>query len=626
MATENLKKKQLRYNEYYDMQAIFDDLYDKSKNKPNYRFYKLMGLITKPENIELAYRNIKRNTGSKTKGTDSITIVDLEKLTVEEIVTEVQRRLENYSPSKVRRVLIPKPYSDKMRPLGIPCMWDRLIQQCIKQVLEPICEAKFYNHSYGFRPNRSCQDALARCSHLMQLTKLHYVVDIDIKGFFDNVNHGKLIKQIWNLGIQDKQLICIIGKMLKAPIEGEGIPTKGTPQGGILSPLLSNIVLNELDWWIANQWEYMKTEKDYSRVRDNKGTKRIDNSHKYRALKTTGLKEIYIVRYADDFKIFCRNYETASKIFIATKNWLNERLGLEISPEKSKIVNLKTNYSEYLGIKLKVTPKRNKYVLLSHMSDSRKEKAIKTIRDRINLIGKEATPKNVNLYNSTILGIQNYYKTATNINKDCKEIYFRTTRHQYNRLRDRSKNQKFNHSKNKSKCYEKYYGSYNIRETYVAGTILFPIYAVTTKNPLGFDQNICSYTEKGRMLIHKKLSNISTVILNYLLENPVGNRSIEYNDNRISLYVAQNGKDAVTGRPLVIGNMHCHHKIPRSKGGTDKYDNLIFISDDVHILIHATKQETIDKYLKALNLDAKMIDKINKLRLLVGNEELSNIG
>ena len=290
MATENLKKKQLRYNEYYDMQAIFDDLYDKSKNKPNYRFYQLMGLITKPENIELAYRNIKRNTGSKTKGTDSITIVDLEKLTVEEIVTEVQRRLENYSPSKVRRVLIPKPYSDKMRPLGIPCMWDRLIQQCIKQVLEPICEAKFYNHSYGFRPNRSCQDALARCSHLMQLTKLHYVVDIDIKGFFDNVNHGKLIKQIWNLGIQDKQLICIIGKMLKAPIEGEGIPTKGTPQGGILSPLLSNIVLNELDWWIANQWEYMKTEKDYSRVRDNKGTKRIDNSHKYRALKTTGLK------------------------------------------------------------------------------------------------------------------------------------------------------------------------------------------------------------------------------------------------------------------------------------------------------------------------------------------------
>ena len=382
MATKNLKRKQLRYNEYYDMQQIFDDLYNKSKNKTNYKFYKLMDIIIKPENIELAYRNIKRNTGSKTKGTDSITIKDLEKLTIDEIVNEVQKRLYNYSPSKVRRVLIPKPYSDKQRPLGIPCMWDRLIQQCIKQVLEPICEAKFYNHSYGFRPNRSCQDALARCSHLMQLTNLHYVVDIDIKGFFDNVNHEKLMKQMWSLGIQDKQLLCVIGKMLKAPIDKEGVPTKGTPQGGILSPLLSNIVLNELDWWIANQWEYMKTDKNYSRIRDNKGTLRIDNSHKYRALKTTKLKEIYIVRYADDFKIFCRNYEMASKVFIATQNWLKERLGLDISPEKSKIVNLKTGYSEFLGIKLKVTPKRNKYVLKSHMSDSRKEKAIKTIKKK----------------------------------------------------------------------------------------------------------------------------------------------------------------------------------------------------------------------------------------------------
>lgn len=622
MTTKNLKKKQLRYNEYYDMQDIFDDLYDKSKNKPNYKFYKLIDLIIKPENIELAYRNIKRNTGSKTKGTDSITIKDLEKLTIDEIVKEVQTRLNNYTPSKVRRVLIPKSYSDKKRPLGIPCMWDRLIQQCIKQVLEPICEAKFYNHSYGFRPNRSCQDALARCSHLMQLTGLHYVVDIDIKGFFDNVNHEKLIKQIWNLGIQDKRLICIIGKILKAPIEGEEIPIKGTPQGGILSPLLSNIVLNELDWWIANQWEYMKTKKDYSRVRDNKGTPRVDNSHKYRALKTTRLKEIYIVRYADDFKIFCRDYDTASKIFIATKNWLKERLDLEISPEKSKIVNLKTNYSEYLGIKLKVTLKRNKYVLKSHMSDSRKEKAIKTIKEKIDIIGKNATPKNVKLYNSTILGIQNYYKTATNINKDCKEIYFKTTRHQYNRLRDKSKNQKFGQKKTKSKCYEKYYGDYDIKETYVAGIILFPIYAVKTKPPLGFDQNICSYTEQGRMLIHKKLANISTIILNYLLENPVAGQSIEYNDNRISLYVAQNGKDAITGRPLEIGKMHCHHKIPRVMSGTDAYSNLIFISDEIHILIHATTEDTINKYLKTLNLDVKMIDKINKLRLLVGNEEL----
>lgn len=134
-------------------------------------------------------------------------------------------------------------------------MEDRLIQQCIYQILEPICEAKFYAHSYGFRPNRSSHHAVSRAMYLINKHKLHYVVNVDIKGFFDNVDHGKLLKQLWTIGIQDKNLLCIISKMLKAEVENIGITYKGTPQGGILSPLLANVVLNELDWWIYSQWE-----------------------------------------------------------------------------------------------------------------------------------------------------------------------------------------------------------------------------------------------------------------------------------------------------------------------------------------------------------------------------------
>jgi len=129
---------------------------------------------------------------------------------------------------------------------------DRLIQQCILQVLEPICEAKFYKHSYGFRSLRSTKQAISRAYFLCQSNNLHYVVDVDIKSFFDNINHGKLIKQLYTLGIRDKCLIAIISKMLKAKIENVGIPNKGTPQGGILSPLLANVVLNEFDWWISS--------------------------------------------------------------------------------------------------------------------------------------------------------------------------------------------------------------------------------------------------------------------------------------------------------------------------------------------------------------------------------------
>lgn len=276
----------LRHAEYYNMQDIFDDLYERSKNNAT-KGLRLYEHIISKENILLAFRNIKANTGSKTTGTDGITIDKYKIENVDEFIQEIRDVLKNYKPQTVRRVEIPKP-NGKKRPLGIPVMIDRLIQQMFKQVLEPICEAKFYNHSYGFRPNRSTHHVMARCQYLVNNVKLHHVVDIDIQGFFDNVNHSKLIKQMYSIGIRDKRVLTIVSKMLKAPIKGIGVPTKGTPQGGILSPLLSNIVLNDLDWWIANQWECLKTQHNYA-----------PNS-KTRALKKTNLKQMYIVRYADD--------------------------------------------------------------------------------------------------------------------------------------------------------------------------------------------------------------------------------------------------------------------------------------------------------------------------------------
>ena len=248
MATKKkaLKKAKLRHAEYYDFQTIQDQLYADSKNGK--QFTKLVEVIASPENIRLAYRNIKKNDGSLTAGTDGRTIKHLQKLSDEKMIALVQKKLSWYVPQSVRRVEIPKSSDPtKKRPLGIPTILDRLIQQSILQVLEPICEAKFHEHSYGFRPNRSQEDAVAQVHKNMQLSHLHYVVDIDIKGFFDNVSHGKLLKQLWTLGIRDKKLLSIISAMLKAEVAGIGFPEKGTPQGGIISPLLSNVVLNELD-------------------------------------------------------------------------------------------------------------------------------------------------------------------------------------------------------------------------------------------------------------------------------------------------------------------------------------------------------------------------------------------
>jgi group II intron reverse transcriptase/maturase len=272
--TKRKKKSTLRHNEYYDMQEICDKLYEDSKNSKVFK--NLYELIIDDRNIELAYRNIKRNTGSKTTGVNDHTIDYIAKWSTEKYTAYVKDRLGKYDPHKVRRVEIPKDDgTGRMRPIGIPTIEDRLLQQCIKQVLEPICEAKFHNHSYGFRPNRSCENAIARYVYLVNISELHHVIDIDIKSFFDNVNHGKLLKQIWSMGIQDKRLISIISKMLKAEIKGIGIPEKGTPQGGILSPLLSNIVLNEFDWWISNQWEPFETRHEYTQANKYAAMKRL---------------------------------------------------------------------------------------------------------------------------------------------------------------------------------------------------------------------------------------------------------------------------------------------------------------------------------------------------------------
>ena len=307
MTNKNIKllcDEKLRHSEYYGMQEVFDELYARSKN--NEKFYNLMPLILSHENIMLAYRNIKANIGSKTAGTDKLTIRDIGKLTSDEVVEKVRYIINGsshgYRPKPVRRKEIPKPYNpSKTRPLGIPCIWDRLIQQCVKQVMEPVCEAKFSENSYGFRPNRSAENAVAAVHQRLMLSKLHYVIEFDIKGFFDNVNHAKLIRQIWAIGIRDKHLIYILRKMLTAPIklvDGKIIhPDKGTPQGGIISPLLANIVLNELDHRIDSQWLKNPIVDKYVHRYFSNGTP--DRSHGYRGMRKTNLKEMYIVRYAE---------------------------------------------------------------------------------------------------------------------------------------------------------------------------------------------------------------------------------------------------------------------------------------------------------------------------------------
>lgn len=616
---KNMKRQKLRNNEYYQMQDIQDRLYMQSSKGT--KFTHLMEIITSEKNILLAYRNIKKNSGSNTKGVDGKNISNLAKLEPETLIKLVQNKLRNYFPNKVRRVEIPK-LDGKLRPLGIPTIMDRLIQQCILQVLEPICEAKFYKHSYGFRPLRSTKHAISRAYSLSQKNNLHYVVDVDIKGFFDNINHGKLIKQLWTLGIRDKSLIAVISKMLKAEIENVGIPDKGTPQGGILSPLLANVVLNEFDWWINSQWENMPTKKTYQPGMRKDGS--LNYGHTYRALKTTNLKEVYIVRYADDFKLFCRNYQDAVKIFEASKQWLKNRLHLEISKEKSKIVNLRKNHSYFLGIKFKVHKKgkkkdRNtKWVVKSHIQEKALNKIKENVRKHIKNIQKPKVNLNlsIDLYNSFVVGIHNYYNCATNCNLDMAKLSNQTRTKIFVRLKSR----RVNKSDKLPDYIKKVYGKSEMLRILGEKAIL-PISYIQHSKLMNFSQaNIYNPTDRDK--IHNSQKVADNKIIRYLIENPIQGQSTEYNDNRISLYIGQLGKCAVTKEELEVGSMECHHIQPRSKGGLDSYNNLVLITKEVHKLIHSTQLETINKYLKYIPTDKITLEKLNKFRTKVGNLEI----
>lgn len=615
----------LRHNEYYDMQDVFDELYARAKEGEE--FTDLVSIMFSPENIKLAYRNIKNNHGSHTPGVDGQTIEDIKTMNEIEMIEFVRKIIygvHGYRPKPVKRVEIPKP-NGSTRPLGIPCIWDRIIQQCIKQVMEPICEAQFSDNSYGFRPNRGTEHAIAATYHMLQLNKAYIAVEFDIKGFFDNVCHSKLIKQIWALNIHDKRLIWILKQILKAQIRmPDGsvyTPDKGTPQGGIISPLLANIVLNELDHWIESQWQHNPIVNKHSYV-NPKRPGHISRQYGYTVSRKTELKEMYIIRYADDFRIFCKEQDVAKRVMQATTMWLRERLRLDISEEKTKITDTRQSYMDFLGFKIKVHLKGNKYVVTSHMCDKAISKTTKQLKDAIiNIQNPKDQKKEYNAiqrYNEIVIGVHQYYSMATESAGDFGQIEYQIHIILKNRLGKRLK--KVSSKRLNQFLYQRYGDSKMLR--YVHDIPLLPIGYCKHRNPMNKKRNECPYTKEGRATIHHELM-LNTSIMRDLMRTPLYNRSIEFADNRISLFSAQKGKCYVTRREFInADDIHCHHKVPKEQGGTDAYQNLALVDEDVHRLIHAIDEDTIMKYLSKLDLDKSSMERLNKLRSIIGLKEI----
>ena len=338
----------------------------------------LLEKILEKENLNKAYKHVKANKGAP--GVDGVTVDEAyDSITQNKEKWLNQIRKRTYKPQPVRRVQIPKE-NGKMRNLGIPTVFDRIIQQAIVQVLSPIFEEQFSETSYGFRPGRCCENAVVKALEYLN-EGYEWIVDIDLERFFDTVDQDRLINIIMRT-IKDGDVVSLIRKYLSAGVMDKGVTKateKGTPQGGNLSPLLSNIMLNELD----------------------------------KELEARGLR---FVRYADDCIILVKSEKAANRVLESITKFIEKRLGLKVNAEKSKVTRpTKTKYlgfSFWKDTKGKWKPKPH---LKSYQKIKRKLKQLTCRRISISL------DERIKQINYAVRGWVNYFKIA-NMKNAIQEI------------------------------------------------------------------------------------------------------------------------------------------------------------------------------------------------------------
>lgn len=332
-------------------------------------------------------------------------------------INKVKKAVEHYKPIPIKRVYIPKPGKSEKRKIGIPSVIDRIIQECIKSVIEPILEAQFFDHSYGFRPMRDCHMAIQRVADLVHKTGHTYVIEGDISKCFDHINHNILTGCLFNMGIRDKRILMIIKVMVETGIMNEITGNElGIAQGGTLSPLLANVYLNKFDKFITREWE----EKHYRDIPklDKKGNKNYAARKRSRKL---GLKPAYFIRYADDWCIITNSYKNAVKLKYKTKHFLKRHLKLQLSEEKTKITNMLKRRIKFLGVELgaKKGNSRSGIKTYSKPDIEKLKKKIQDIRRKVKEFRKAPTIEKlihkINLVNATIRGVINYYQITTQI-------------------------------------------------------------------------------------------------------------------------------------------------------------------------------------------------------------------
>ena len=405
-----------------ELRKIQDKLYQHSKEvydaggRP--AFKGLLEIMSAEATIITAIHNIKSNRGSETPGMDSKTMrKDYLQKPFSWVVKDIQNAFKHFEPQKIRRVYIDKPGKTEKRPLGIPTIRDRIVQECMRMVLEPIFEAQFFAHSYGFRPMRDAPMALERAKLLVHHTGYYWIVEGDISKCFDRIDHAILLKRLYHMGIRDRRVLQIIKAMLKTGVMDEcEVSEEGTPQGGLISPLLANVYLDAMDEWVSNQWENKKTQQQYAHI-----------SARNIALHKTSLTPGHLVRYADDFVILTDTRAHAEDWKARLQIFLQSKMKLTLSQEKTLITDIRKKHIKFLGYEFKMVrgKARRGYIPRTIPDRNRLRRKVDEIAHDIKKIPRNYSRDQligaINRINSQIRGLIQYYQCCTWVNVAMKK-------------------------------------------------------------------------------------------------------------------------------------------------------------------------------------------------------------
>lgn len=579
--------------------------------------------------IVTAVHNIKSNKGSKTAGVDEIKMDSYLQMPKQELIDLIQRKFHKYQPKPARRVYIPKS-NGKQRPLGIPSAIDRVVQECMRIVLEPICEAQFYPHSYGFRPYRAQKHAIRDIVNVINAgccspDQPVWAVEGDIKGCFDNINHRLLLQKLWRMGIHDKRVLSIIKAMLKAGYIESGIyyaTTIGSPQGSILSPLLSNVYLNDFDWYIGRS--YMEPHRQCKH-----------KCNDTRRLKWLGITPKYNYRFADDWVILTSTQAEALRLKRQLTKYFRYRMKLDLSQEKTYVTDLRTDGIHFLGFVVKAERKRktpdpatwSETLVGKPFPDMKRlTKKICNLSKEVRRIGLFTQPNTqaaqIQYVNSIIMGLAQYLQPSIcsaayhaidrRVNNTALAVWKNLFPKRYNQMQVPLQtlcNLPHRHEGYKSKTF-----AIEIEGKWFGITCAFITHAKYETRP--FNQHMTPYIEEGRRIYvsyrtkHKPLPcdrpSINTpedILLSAYARGKGWKANFEYFMNREYAYNRDKGKCKCCGR-FFSDNLpkHCHHvnnKLPVEK--INKVSNLAWLCVPCHRMVHnspiypGTDQKTIRK-------------------------------